>query len=130
MSWIDGLSWALLLGGSFFLVVGGLGLLRLPDFYTRIHAAGIVDTLGAPLILLGLCLHSGWNLNTIKMLLILGFLLLASATTGHALAKAAFARGLKPILHQEPQRDRDEPPVDGGVADGGRADGVGGEARS
>lgn len=101
MSMIYILSWAFLLSGSFFLVVGGVGLLRLPDFYTRIHAAGMVDTLGAPLILVGLCIQAGWSLNTVKMLLILGFLLLASATTGHALAKAAFAHGLKPLLHDE-----------------------------
>ena len=91
-----------MVGGSFFLVVGGLGLIKLPDFYTRVHAAGMIDTLGAPLILLGLCLQAGWNLITVKMILILGFLFLASATTSHALVKAAFAHGLKPVLHDEP----------------------------
>lgn len=98
----DLLSAICLILGAAFCTVGGLGLLRLPDFYTRIHAAGVIDTMGAPLILLGLCIRSGWNLVTVKMLLILGFLLLASATTGHALVKAALAHGLKPLLHEEP----------------------------
>lgn len=56
---LDLLSWLALLGGLFFLAVGGIGLLRLPDFYTRLHAAGITDTLGAGLILLGLCFQGG-----------------------------------------------------------------------
>ena len=95
---IDVLSWACLLGGAFFSVVGGIGLLRLPDFYTRIHAGGVTDTMGAGLLVLGMVLQAGWSLITVKLLLILGFLWLGSATTAHALAKAALAAGLKPVL--------------------------------
>lgn len=95
---LDVLSWICLLGGSFFCVVGGIGLLRLPDFYTRTHAGGVTDTFGAGLVLIGLCLQSGATLNTVKMLLLLGFLWLASATTAHALVKAARTAGLEPKL--------------------------------
>ncbi|MGZ0245577.1 MAG: cation:proton antiporter, partial [Alphaproteobacteria bacterium] len=66
---IDILSWALLLGGSFFLLVGAIGVLRLPDLYTRSHAAGITDTMGAILILLGLMLQGGFTLITAKLLM-------------------------------------------------------------
>ena len=73
MIWlIDVLSGLALLGGVFFIVVGNVGMLRMPDFYTRMHAAGIIDTLGAGLILLGLMLQAGWTLITVKLLLILG----------------------------------------------------------
>lgn len=98
---IDVASWACLLLGAFFCVVGGIGLLRLPDFYTRVHAGGLTDTMGAGLITLGLCFQAGWNLLTVKLLLILGFLWLGSATTAHALVKAAVARGLKPVLAED-----------------------------
>lgn len=92
------LSWMLLLGGGFFLMVGGAGLLRLPDFYTRLHAAGITDTLGAGLILLGLMLQAGPTLVTIKLILIGVFLFFTSPTATHAVANAAFVAGLKPRL--------------------------------
>lgn len=95
---VDLLSWLLLLAGSFFCVVGGIGLLRLPDFYTRTHAGGMADTLGAGLILTGLMLQGGLSLVTVKLAVILAFLTFSSATTGHALVKAAMSQGLKPLL--------------------------------
>ena len=61
MEWVDYLSLVLLAGGSFFCVVGAIGLLRLPDFYTRLHGAGIIDTLGAGLILVGLMMQAGFS---------------------------------------------------------------------
>lgn len=56
-------SWFLLSTGAFFCAVGGLGILRLPDFYSRQHAAGITDTLGSSLVLIGLMLQSGLSLD-------------------------------------------------------------------
>ena len=94
---LEVLSWILILGGSAFVVVGGIGLLRLPDFYTRIHAAGITDTMGTWLILLGLMLHEGFTLGTAKLAMLLFFLLATSPLSSHALAKAAFIRGLDPL---------------------------------
>lgn len=102
--WIDMLSWALLMGGSFFGISGGIGLLRFPDFYTRMHAAGVTDTLCAALILLGLMLQAGWGLVLIKLFLILALLLLTSPTATHALARAALHSRLKPLLDNPEER--------------------------
>lgn len=104
MAWlIDGLSWLALLGGIFFVIVGGAGMLRLPDFYTRLHAASITDTLGAGLILLGLMLQGGWTLVSAKLLLILLFLWFTSPTATHALVKAALSdpENPRPLLHED-----------------------------
>ncbi|MCB1823196.1 MAG: monovalent cation/H(+) antiporter subunit G [Candidatus Competibacteraceae bacterium] len=100
---IDGLSGLALLGGVFFVIVGGVGLLRMPDFYTRLHAASITDTLGAGLILLGLMLHGGWTLVSAKLLLILSFLWLTSPTATHALVRAALSdpENPRPLLSKD-----------------------------
>jgi len=90
------LSWVLLVGGSLLITIGGIGLLRLPDFYSRIHAAGITDTLGAWLILLGLMCHAESTVVLTKLILVLVFLAITSPTSSHALAKAAWIRGLRP----------------------------------
>jgi multicomponent Na+:H+ antiporter subunit G len=93
---VDLISWLLLLAGSFFSIVGGIGIVRLPDFFTRLHGGGITDTLGAGLILTGLMLQAGWSLALVKLVMILGFLLLTSPTACHVLAQAALADGLTP----------------------------------
>ncbi len=87
---------ALLLCGAFLTVVGSLGVLRFPDFYTRMHAASITDTGAATLMLLGMILMAGWSLIALKLLLIWGFLMLTSPTASHALANAAYSSGLWP----------------------------------
>lgn len=97
----DVLVWACLLGGSFFSLVGGLGLIRMPDLYTRMHAASVTDTLGAGLILLGLAIHSGLNLVSAKLLMVALMIFFTSPVATHALAKAGFARRLKPLLADE-----------------------------
>ncbi|WP_371397532.1 monovalent cation/H(+) antiporter subunit G [Fretibacter rubidus] len=89
---------AAILVGLFFLLAGTLGVLRLPDFYTRIHAAGMTDTLGAELILLGLMVQSGFSQMTLKLLFVAFFLLLTGPTATHAVANAAYRAGLKPQL--------------------------------
>ena len=94
-----------LLGGAFFVLVGGIGIIRLPDFYTRLHGAGVTDTLGAGLVLLGLMILAGLSLTTIKLLMILLFLFVTSPTSCHALAQSARARGLKPkVVQAHPDR--------------------------
>lgn len=95
---VDALSWACLLAGGFFCAVGAIGLLRMPDFYTRMHAASVTDTLGAGLILLGLMLQAGLTLTGAKLAMIGLLVFFASPTASHALAKAALSRGLKPML--------------------------------
>ena len=93
---LDILGWFLLGIGTSFLLIGAIGLIRLPDFFTRMHAAGLIDTLGAGFILAGLMIEAGWSLNLPKLLMILVFLLFPSPTSSHALVHAALARGLKP----------------------------------
>ncbi len=95
---LDIVSWVLLVTGSVFSMIGGLGLLRLPDVYARMHAAGITDTMGAGLILAGLMVQGGFSLVTVKLILILVFLLYTSPTSTYALANAAYNRGLEPLL--------------------------------
>jgi len=98
---LDVLSWICLLAGSCFAVVGGIGLLRFPDFYSRIHAGGITDTLGAGLILVGLMLQAGNWLLVFKLVMIFSLLFITSPTSAHALSKAARAHGIKPRLADE-----------------------------
>ncbi len=99
---LDILSWVCLLAGGAFAIVSGIGLIRLPDLYSRMHASGIADTLAAGLILAGLMLQSGWSLNLVKLTLILVFILFTSPTATHALAKAALHGGLKPLTGKDP----------------------------
>lgn len=102
--WIDGLSWVCLVVGGVFCVVGATGLLRMPDFYTRMHAASVIDTLGASLLLLGLLLQAGWTLVAVKLLMVGALIFIASPTATHALARAAMHRGLQPLLADEEGR--------------------------
>ncbi|MBL4940667.1 MAG: monovalent cation/H(+) antiporter subunit G [Colwellia sp.] len=90
-----------LLIGSFLCVSGGIGIIRFPDFYTRMHAVGITDTLGAGLILIGLMLLSTDLLVFAKLVMILLLTLLIGPTTSHVLAKAALHNGLAPKLNQD-----------------------------
>lgn len=95
---IDLSSWACLLTGGLFCAIGALGLLRFPDFYTRMHAASVTDTVGAALILLGLILQAGVTLVAAKLVMIGLLLYFTGPVAGHALAKAAMKRGLLPLL--------------------------------
>lgn len=97
------LSWVLLLAGGVFVFVGGLGALRLPDFYTRMHATGLTDTMGTILILLGLLLQAGWALSAFKLATIGVFLLFTSPTAAYALANAARLSGLQPYDREDAQ---------------------------
>lgn len=95
-------SWILLLGGSAFMIIGGIGLLRLPDVFTRMHAASLTDTMGVGLIALGLVLQSGFTLVSVKLLLILAFLFFTSPASTHALARTALESGYRPLLARTP----------------------------
>ena len=95
---IDILSWACLTVGGILGIIGAIGIHRFPDFYSRLHAVGIADTLSAILILLGLGLQAGFSLAAFKLFLIFVFLFFTSPTASHALANAAFHSGLKPEL--------------------------------
>lgn len=100
---LDSLSWLCLVAGVLFGVIAGIGLVRLPDLFTRMHAAGIGDTLAAGLVILGLMLQAGLTVNLVKLALIMIFILFTSPTSTHALAKAALHGGVKPLL--DPGKD-------------------------
>jgi len=88
----------LALSGAVFFLAGTVGLVRLPDFYARTHAASKCDSVGAGSLLLALAVYNGWSPGTAKILLLALLLLLASPTTGHALARAAHRSGLVPWM--------------------------------
>jgi len=98
---IDILSWLCLASGGFFSVLGAVGLLRMPDFFTRMHAASVTDTLGVGLLLLGLMLQAGLTLIAVKLAFLGLLIFFAVPTATHALAKAALARGPAPVLAAE-----------------------------
>jgi multicomponent Na+:H+ antiporter subunit G len=95
---LDMASWLLIVAGGFFCVVGASGLIRMPDVYTRMHAAGVIDPFGVCLIFAGLMIQAGLTLVTAKLLFLVVLLLFTSPVACHALAKAALHRGLKPLL--------------------------------
>ena len=102
---LDALSWISITAGLFFMLVGTLGVLRMPDVYTRLHAAGMTDTMGAGFLILGMLFQtiaaiahgeSAWWFILIRLVLIYLFLLFTSPIATHALARAGLAGGLKP----------------------------------
>ena len=93
---LDLLSWAALVAGAFFIVVGGIGLVRMPDVFSRMHPAGLIDTLGVALTVIGLALQAGPGQVTVKLVLIVVFVFFTSPTATHAVAHAAVAGGLRP----------------------------------
>ena len=104
---LDIISGGLLAAGGLFVLIGTLGLLRLPDFYTRLHAAGITDTLGVELMLFGMMIQAGFSLITVKLILISMLIFFTSPTATHAVANAARVMGLKPVLVPEDDLKRD-----------------------
>ncbi len=98
---IDAASWILLVAGGLSCIIGAVGLLRMPDFYTRVHTASVTDTLGVGFILAGLILQAGWTLVAAKLVVIGLLVFFTSPAAAHALARAALGRGLKPLLHED-----------------------------
>lgn len=87
---------AMVIIGSLASFIGGLGVVRMPEFYTRLHAASVTDTMGAGGVLLGLCLLAPDHIVALKLIFILLFLFFTSPIAGHAIAKAAWLSGQKP----------------------------------
>ncbi len=105
---VEVLSWAFILGGSFFTVVGTIGLVRMPELFTRMHAASVTDTLGAGLLLIGMMLQAGLTLVTAKLIFIFLLLFFTGPVITHALAQAAMQAGVHPKLDED-RRHRDVP---------------------
>jgi len=93
---------ALILAGLFFLVVAAIGMLRLPDVFTRSHALSLTDSLGAFLVLAGLAIYQGFSLNLLKILVVLALLYLLNPVVSHATIRAALRSGLKPWVREQP----------------------------
>ena len=100
---MDGQTLVTILSGFFIacgvvaLLIGSLGLLRLPDVYCRIHAVGMIDTAGASFIILGMIIHEGFTLVTVKLVLIGVFLFFTSPIATHAVAQVAHKSGVVPV---------------------------------
>ena len=90
----------LLVAGLFFIGVTVLGLLRLPDFFTRVHAVSKSETLGIALVLLALIVHDGLTLTSLKLALVVLFVAIANPVGAHVLTRAAVRTGLLPWRRQ------------------------------
>ena len=109
MTWlVELLSGVCLLAGGFLCLTGGIGLLRMPDFFARVHAAGVTETLAAPLLLLGLALQMEWSLDLLKVMMILVFILATNPTASHAMAKAALHGGREPLCTSDDEANPEE----------------------
>jgi multicomponent Na+:H+ antiporter subunit G len=97
-------SWVLILAGGAFCLVGALGILRMPDFYTRVHAASVTDVVGSFAILLGLALQAGLSLVAVKLGFIALLIFFTSPAATHALVKAALERGVEPLQGEAPSK--------------------------
>ncbi|MCG8315000.1 MAG: monovalent cation/H(+) antiporter subunit G [Pseudomonadales bacterium] len=113
---LDIVSSILLIAGVFFGLSGAIGLFRFPDFFTRVHAASVTDSLATLLIICGLLLQTSFDLNTAKLIFILAFLMITSPTASHALAKSARHGGLLSLAEtphaktpQKKPKDKQEP---------------------
>jgi multicomponent Na+:H+ antiporter subunit G len=94
-------SWAFVLTGSFFTVVGALGLVRMPDVFTRMHAASVTDTVGVGFLIAGMCLQAGFSLIALKLLFVLALFLFTAPVVTHALAQACLHEKVDPILAED-----------------------------
>jgi multicomponent Na+:H+ antiporter subunit G len=109
---LDVLSWAFILGGGFFTVAGAIGIVRMPEVFTRIHAASVIDTLGAGLLFIGLMLQAGPTLVTLKLVFLLALFFFTGPVVTHALAQAALHAGVEPRLDEDRrERQGDGPPA-------------------
>ena len=108
---IDILSWAMILAGSFFVIIGAVGILRFPDFWSRLHAASVTESAGMILLLIGMALQTGWTLIAFKLGVIGVFMLITGPTSTHAVANAALVSGLRPPKSPQtsPQKAAAEP---------------------
>lgn len=93
--------------GVIALIIGSLGLIRLPDLYSRTHAVGMMDTAGVGFIILGLIIHEGLTLISFKLALIGIFLFFTSPIATHAVAQVAYRSGVKPLLDDDTNADKD-----------------------
>ena len=97
----------LLLIGFFFIAISAIGVIRLPDFYSRLHSSGIGETLGLMISFLGLAVFEGLNLMTIKLFIVFLLVFLANPIGTHILGQAAIKSGLVPWEIEEEEAEKD-----------------------
>ena len=95
------ISWACFLFGGLAVISGALGIVRFPDFYTRLHAAGVTDTGGAEMILIGMLFQAPTWIIAMKLFFIGAFMFFTSPVATHAIAHAAWMVGFKPLVGPE-----------------------------
>jgi len=115
---IEVLSWIFITSGAVFVVIGAVGTLRFPDFWSRLHAASITDSAGMILLVAGMCLQAGPTLITVKLLIIGAFLFITGPTSTHAIANAALVTGLRPVEGKDLEADAPLPLTTKGGTDG------------
>ena len=98
---VDIASWLCILFGSFFTIVGAFGLVRMPEVFTRMHAASVVDTLGVGFLILGMGLQAGFSLVTLKLIFLLGLFFFTGPAVTHALAQACLHENVQPMLAED-----------------------------
>lgn len=92
----------LIVAGLFFLLVAAVGILRLPDVFTRSHAVSLTDSFGALLLLTGLAVYQGFTQNALKIMVVLALLYLLNPIIAHATVRAALRAGLRPWRREQP----------------------------
>jgi multicomponent Na+:H+ antiporter subunit G len=106
-AFVDAVSWILILAGSFFTVTGTLGLVRMPEVFTRMHAASVTDTVGSGALIAGMCLQAGFGLVTLKLLFLLLLFFFTAPVVTHALAQACLHERIKPLLVEDRRLESD-----------------------
>ena len=101
---LDFMGWSVALLGAALVFIGAVGVVRMPELFTRMHAAGVIDSLGAALVLIGVGVVEGFTTTTTRLLMVLAFVWITSPTTSHALAKSAWAAGQRPWIPLAPEQ--------------------------
>lgn len=104
---LEYLGYAIMMLGTFFMFSAALGLIRMPDVFTRVHPAGVGDAFGAPLVLVGVAVQHGISLYSLKVLVLVLFLMVTSATATHVVVKCAMMAGKKPVSSSKKKRKKD-----------------------
>ncbi len=123
---LTALSWICISAGCFFTLTGAFGLVRMPEVYTRMHAASVIDTLGAGFLIIGMVLQAGLTLVSAKLVFILALIFFTGPVITHALAQAASEAGIEPLLVEDRRGrldaiDSDTPEATAGVLPAGPA---------
>jgi multicomponent Na+:H+ antiporter subunit G len=98
---VETASWLCILVGSFFTLVGAFGLVRMPEVFTRMHAASIIDTLGVGFLVLGMGLQAGFSLSTLKLVFLLALFFFTGPVVTHALAQACLHENVQPAFTED-----------------------------